>query len=130
MIDNNDKKLRRIELYTSTALQVGVTLSAVFIITGVILFLINHKQTTSYHIFVNPGYLFPHSFSALVKSLKSGQGIGFIVLGSLLLILTPISRVATSILLFIYQKDKPMSLVTLFVLIVLISSFFVGIAVK
>lgn len=131
MTDISDKKLRSIELYTSIVLQLGVSLSAVFVIIGLILFLMKiNMNATSFHTYTSLRFKFPHNISTLIKSIREGQGIGFIVLGTLLLILTPISRVATSILLFVNEKDKPMSLVTLFVLIVLISSFLLGVAVK
>jgi uncharacterized membrane protein len=49
-----------------------------------------------------------------------------VVLGVLLLILTPILRVAVGVLSFMYEKDAPMTVVTLYVLAVLIASFFLA----
>ena len=48
------------------------------------------------------------------------------MLGVLILILTPILRVAVGVLSFLYEKDPPMALVTLYVLVVLVGSFFLA----
>jgi len=57
------------------------------------------------------------------RQIEAGRGQGVVVLGVLLLILTPILRVAVGVLSFIYEKDPPMVIVTLYVLFVLILSF-------
>lgn len=119
------------ELIISTVLQAGVLISSVIILVGIILFFTHiHSNINSYKVFTSSTYYFPHSISTLESSIRTTTGVGFIQLGVLLLILTPILRVATSILLFKHQKDRPMMLVTLFVLVVLVGSFIVGVAVK
>lgn len=131
MTKRRDKTTRRIELIISLVLQVGVAVSSAFIVMGLILFLTKQSPSAhhSYKYYTSSSFSFPHRFSTLKSALKSGSGIGFISLGVLLLILTPIVRVATSAVSFLIGRDKPMVLVTLFVLIVLISSFCIGMAV-
>ena len=69
---------------------------------------------------------FPHSFASLGHSIAQGDGRGIVVLGVLILILTPILRVAVGVVSFLYEKDPPMALVTLYVLVVLVGSFFLA----
>ena len=127
----NKMTSKSLEHTISRVLQVGVVSSALIILAGVILlFTHNYQHQSSYHQLTTNTYSFPQSISTLKSSVSKGAGIGFIELGVLLLILTPILRVATSILLFIRIKDLPMTLITLCVLIVLVSSFILGILAK
>lgn len=122
---------RRMELAISTVLRVGVLISVTVIATGLALMFAHHgawlaiRGSVSYKR-VTATTLFPHSFGGLVRSLGRGQGRGVVVLGVLLLILTPVLRVAVGVLSFLYEKDAPMTLVTLYVLVVLVGSFFVA----
>jgi uncharacterized membrane protein len=126
---HQDIYIRRVELLVSLVLQVGVLLSSTVIFIGLVLFFV-HAKSGPYKLFTTTHYAFPHSIRELTLSLKAKSGIGFIELGVLLLILTPITRVAVSILSFLIIRDKLMTLITLFVLIVLISSFWLGMAVR
>ena len=126
------KQITASESLVSLVLQIGVAVSSVIILLGLILFFIQIKPlgVVSYQQFITGTVSFPHSLATLITALQNGNSSGFIMLGVLLLIMTPIMRVATSVLLFLHQHDIPMTLVTLFVLIVLICSFFVGIVVR
>ena len=55
-----------------------------------------------------------------------GRGQGLIQLGALLLIATPIARVAFSVYVFARQRDRLYIVVTLIVLILLLGSFLGG----
>ena len=118
------------ELIVSSVLQAGVVVSSVIILVSMILFFTHGNQNGSYHQFTTTTYSFPHSTSALKTAIKAGEGTGFIELGVLLLILTPILRVAISVLLFLRQHDMPMTIVTVLVLLILVGSFYVGVIVK
>ncbi|MCL4357335.1 DUF1634 domain-containing protein [Patescibacteria group bacterium] len=139
----HSESLQNMEIVVSAVLQAGVIVSSVIILIGITLFFIHAHQAPalqhSYRRYTAANYSFPHTLAALKNSdtlaaLKNsamtGQGVGLIELGVLLLILTPVLRVATSILLFRRQRDWPMTLVTLFVLVVLIGSFILGITVR
>lgn len=122
------------ELVVSSVLQIGVILSSAIILTGIVLFFVHGHQNNSlndtFHRFTAANYSFPHSLSSLKISIRQGDGAGFIELGVLALILTPILRVASSILLFLRNRDRPMMTVTLIVLLVLIGSFILGLSIK
>lgn len=125
---DNEKTTKQIEVIVSTVLQIGVSVSAIFIFLGIILFFKKSRINNNYRYYISRSFHFPHSFIGLFSSIKGGHPVSYIVLGVLLLILTPVLRVATSIFLFLYKKDIPMSLVTLFVLIILFFSFYLGFA--
>ncbi len=132
---NRQKLPVHAELIISRVLQVGVSLSAVIILVGIGLFFVQSDQnhalnSGSYHQFTATTFAFPHSITALSNAVQAGEGTGFIEFGVLLLILTPILRVAFSIVLFWRQHDRPMVGVTLAVLLVLVGSFILGVVVQ
>ena len=110
-------------------LRVGVTISAVLIAIGVIMVLLGDKSAD-----------FPASLSQLIKTdygrptlnlvqLAAGVAafspISIVELGLLILLATPVVRVAASILLFAAEKDMIYVVLTVFVLAVLLFSIFV-----
>jgi uncharacterized membrane protein len=124
-----DEKIRMTEVTISLVLRIGVTLSALIFILGLVITFIHHPSfasfsgSVSFHSLTSVNSSFPHSFSALESSVAAGRGSGIIVLGTMLLILTPILRVAVAVVSFSLEKDPAMTLVTIFVLLVLILSF-------
>ncbi len=127
-----EDKVRKVELAISLVLRVGVTLSVGVISVGLALMFAHHSAYTaitgdfSYKALTAQNTPFPHSFAALAHSIDRGEGRGIVVLGVLLLILTPVLRVAVGVLSFLYEKDLPMALITLCVLAVLVGSFFLA----
>ncbi|MHB8309555.1 MAG: DUF1634 domain-containing protein [Metallibacterium sp.] len=125
-----EEKIRKVEIAISLVLRVGVIVSVLVILAGLVMMFIHHPRAldagSSYRVLVAPNADFPHSLGQLRQSLAAGAGRGVVVLGVLLLILTPILRVAVSVLSFVYEKDPPMVIATLFVLSVLIFSFFLA----
>lgn len=128
-----DKSVKSMEALVSSVLQIGVVLSSLIILAGIILFFTGSHTNLgneSYKYLATESYSFPHSASSIIKGLKTMQPTAVIETGVFLLILTPVIRVATSVLIFLRLKDRPMTLVTLFVLAVLIGSFFLGMKVS
>lgn len=127
-----EEKIRKVEIAISLVLRIGVTLSVLVIAVGLGIMFAHHSEYTSftgsfsYKQLTSSTSQFPHSFSALGHSVASGQGRGIVVIGVMILIATPILRVAVGVLSFLYEHDVPMALVTLYVLIVLIGSFFLA----
>ncbi len=124
------RRVRQVELAISWVLRIGVLVSVLVIAVGLLLMFLHHPQQarllgdgSNYRALVRPGADFPHSLAQLRTALAAGRGSGVVVLGVLLLILTPMLRVAVSVLSFVYERDPPMVLVTLFVLLVLVLSF-------
>lgn len=130
--------LTRMELVISYALRAGVLLSAAVILVGILSFTLkrdtgyarvlpHHLQDIlTFHQARGPGF-FPTSFPAVLRGAMAGKPYAIIGLGMLLLILTPIVRVALSVFFFLAQRDWLYVGITLFVLAVLTFSLFSGI---
>ena len=126
------EKVRKVEVVISLVLRVGVVVSVLVISAGLGLMFAHHgaylpiRGHFSYRQLTSRSTPFPHSFSSLGRSIARGEGRGIIVLGVLILILTPVLRVAVGVVSFLYEKDPTMALVTLYVLAVLVGSFFLA----
>jgi uncharacterized membrane protein len=132
------ESLTRMELVISYALRAGVLLSAGIILVGILSFALrqdtgyarvlpHHLQNIlSFHQASGPGF-FPTSLSAVLQGAMAAKPYAIIGLGMLLLILTPIVRVALSALFFLALRDWLYLGITLFVLAVLMFSLFSGI---
>jgi uncharacterized membrane protein len=130
--------LTRMELVISYALRVGVLLSAAVILVGIVLYALtqntgyakvlpHHLQDIlAYHSSSGPAF-FPASPAAVFREAIAGKPYAIIGLGMVLLILTPIVRVALSVFFFLAQRDWLYVGITLFVLAVLAFSLFRGI---
>jgi uncharacterized membrane protein len=124
-----EEKVRKIEIAISYVLRIGVTVSVAILAVGLGLMFAHHgvyasiTGSFSYHALTGPHSPFPHNFGPVFRGVARGEGRAVVVLGVLVLILTPILRVATGVISFIYEKDPPMTIVTSFVLFVLILSF-------
>lgn len=115
--------LRQAEVVVSHVLRWGVILSAAIIALGVVLF---YAQYLTGHVSTAQAQAFPHTLAAEIAALQAGQAVGVIVLGLLLLLLTPVMRVAVSIVVFAIEHDWLYTVITLIVLIILFISFFSG----
>ncbi len=104
----------------------GVILSAIFVLAGAALYLIRHPApVTNYRVFQGePTEL--RSVTGIFHEALAFRGRGLIQLGLLILIATPIARVAFSLLAFLYERDWTYVMVTLTVLAVLIYSLVGG----
>jgi uncharacterized membrane protein len=111
-----------VEELIGTLLRVGVTLAAAVVLFGGTVYLVRHGLTApQYHVFVGePTDL--RGLSGTVKDAFAFGGRGLIQLGLLLLIATPLARVAFSVAAFALQGDRLYVVVTLVVLAVLIYS--------
>ena len=127
-----EEKVRKVEVAISLVLRTGVVLSVLVVAVGLGLMFAHHNAYLpitghfSYRRLTSRSTPFPHTFASLGHSIAEGDGRGVVVLGVLILILTPVLRVAVGVLSFIYDKDPPMALITLYVLAVLVGSFFLA----
>jgi uncharacterized membrane protein len=109
-------------------LRYGVALSSVVVVAGLVLVLFapppGTPETLQGAIAANFGRptLSP---SALAAAVAQGNGIGVLQLGLLILIATPITRVAASVILFLRDRDALYVGVTLLVLTMLLLALFV-----
>jgi uncharacterized membrane protein len=111
-----------IERLLARLLQAGVLVSTLLVLTGGIIFLLHHGTSTPQysHFAGEPAEL--SSVRGIVHSASHGDGRGMIQLGLLVLIATPVLRVAGSLLAFVALKDRTYVVLTSVVLLLLASS--------
>ncbi len=112
----------RIDELIGGLLIVGVVVSSLIVLIGAGLYLKRHgTQLPNYHVFYGePSGL--RSVSGIIKEASSFSGRGIIQFGLLLLIATPVMRVAFAVVAFMIQRDRIYVGVTLIVLSVLLFS--------
>jgi uncharacterized membrane protein len=112
----------KVEAMMGNLLRVGVVTAAAVILIGGLLYLFRHRASMpGYHVFRGePADL--RSLRGIIGDAFSLHGRGIIQLGLLLLIATPVARVAFSVLAFMRQRDWVYVVVTLVVLSLLIYS--------
>ncbi|MDB5295861.1 MAG: hypothetical protein JWO31_1844, partial [Phycisphaerales bacterium] len=69
---------------------------------------------------------FPRSVGWVVAGVRAGHGRPLIVVGLMLLIATPVLRVAVSVAAYAVQRDRAFVLITAGVLALLVLSFVLG----
>ncbi|HXX24863.1 MAG TPA: DUF1634 domain-containing protein [Terriglobia bacterium] len=111
-----------VEEWIGNLLRAGVTLAAVVVLFGGSVYLARHGYAApQYHVFVGePTDL--RTISGIMKDVLAFRGRGLIQLGLLLLIATPVARVAFSVAAFALQRDRLYVVVTLIVFAILIYS--------
>ena len=125
----SDRSTRRVETGTAYILRAGVVLSLLLVLAGIGVEFARNPAVTSIEEFKRltaPRASFPHSPGAVWSGLRHGRGQAIIALGLLLLIATPVVRVAASVATFLYQGDRAFALITGVVLALLLLSFYLG----
>lgn len=104
--------MNKMETTIGNLLRAGVITAAAIVFMGGMVYLFRHGfDAVNYHVFQRaPSY--PFFF----------RGRGLIQLGLLILIATPIARVALSILAFARQRDKLYTIITIIVFCILMYS--------
>ncbi len=118
---------QQIDVIMGRLLQTGVILAASVVLVGGVLFLTRHRvPVTNYRVFQGePVEL--RQLSGILGEARRLSGRGLIQLGLLILIATPVARVAFSFLAFLWQRDWTYVAVTVVVLGLLFYSLFGGI---
>jgi uncharacterized membrane protein len=113
---------QRVDAVIGTLLRAGVLLAAAVVLSGGAFYLMQGGSTVpDYRVFHGePASL--RGMSGIVKQALALDGRGLIQLGLLLLLATPIARVAFSVVAFTLQRDRIYVGVTLIVLAVLLYS--------
>jgi uncharacterized membrane protein len=111
-------------------LRSGVVLSGTIIAIGTILFIANHSlDDTSSYLAYNPSMIphgnFPVSLGSIASGLVSLDSFSIIALGFLVLLATPVARVALSLFLFAAERDRKFVYLTAAVLAILLFSILV-----
>jgi uncharacterized membrane protein len=127
---DTDAAALRMELVISYLLRGGVILSVALIMLGVVVMFVRHPDylTSKAELdrLVSPGAAFPHALADVATGLGEFRGRTIVTLGLLVLIATPVLRVAASVVLFAIQKDWTYTLITATVLSLLLLSLALG----
>lgn len=125
-----DPRVHRVELIISTVLRAGVLVSLLLVATGIALSLVQHhawlSDPAAYTELMNNKRSIPDHITTVISGVAKGDGQAIVMLGLLALITTPVTRVAFSIAIFAYQKDRAFVWITTLVLALLGLSFFLG----
>ena len=116
----------RVERIIGTLLRFGVLLAAGVVMIGAIFYLARHGGETAHygHFQGEPSDL--RGFGGILAGAFEGRGRNIIQLGLLLLIATPVARVAFSVVAFTLERDRVYVVITLIVLAVLMWSLMGG----
>jgi uncharacterized membrane protein len=121
--------VRKVELLISHLLRIGVVSSLTVVVIGLIVCFVHHPdylRSDQMQQAISPAHATWHSLRGLFDGLLHLRGEAIIMTGLLLLIATPVMRVAVSIVAFIVERDSIFVAVTSFVLLMLILSFALG----
>lgn len=120
-LDRRMALVRQSELIISYVLRGGVFVSAAVILIGAVLYYLSSPRTGA-----SPGGLaYPHTLGAVFPALATGSPVAIITLGLLILLATPVIRVAVSIVAFALERDWRFVAVTVVVLTLLLASILV-----
>jgi uncharacterized membrane protein len=116
----------RVEQVMGNLLRAGVILAAAVVLLGGVVYLSRHGgERVDLRVFRGePADL--RSPAGIVADVLEFRGRGIIQFGLLLLIATPVARVAFSVFAFLWERDYTYVVLTLVVLGVLLGSLFVG----
>jgi uncharacterized membrane protein len=107
---------KKIDLWMAALLRTGVLLAAALVLAGGVLYLTQERgPLRNYHVFQGEPAQF-RTVSGILHEASRFTGPGLIQLGLLVLIATPIARVAFSVVAFLYERDWTYVVVTLIVL--------------
>lgn len=114
------------DLIIGNLLRAGVVISGAIVFIGGLVYLFRHgAEAPAYHVFHGePSDL--RGVPGIWRDVLAHRGRGIIQLGLLLLIATPVARVAYLIYAFALQKDRLYAMVALIVLLLLTYGLFGG----
>jgi uncharacterized membrane protein len=111
-------------------LRVGVIVSMTVILSGLVLSFIHHPQyvrsRTALGTLTDARVEYPHRLRDVVGQVREGRGQAIVMLGLLLLIATPVSRVAFAVVAFAIERDRLYVAIAAMVLLLLLLSFLAG----
>ena len=123
-------RVRKVELLISNLLRFGVVASLAIIVCGTLLSFVHHPSyvtaPSELQRLTRPGAAFPHTLTDVLRGVMVLRGQAIVVVGLLVLVATPVARVAVSIFAFLYQRDRVFVVLTSIVLFLLLLSFVLG----
>ena len=118
------------DITISTLLRTGVILSIVIIFTGLMITFVHHPDYFSSRpqlgTLTSPGVHFPSTFVEVVQGVRHARGQAIMAAGLLLLIATPVARVALSVVIFLVERDHLYAVITTAVFAILMIAFALG----
>jgi len=118
----------RVDQLLGNLLRVGVIIATIVAVTGGVLFLARHGLEPAGHRVFHGEPVELRSVGGIVRAALAFHTDAIVQLGLVLLIATPVARVAMSLVAFILQRDRVYIVVTSIVLALLIFSLTGGIA--
>jgi uncharacterized membrane protein len=116
----------------SRLLRTGVLAAMAVILIGLVATFIHHPQYVHSRSALGPltdaTILYPHTYHEIAEQLRAGRGQALVILGLLMLVATPVARVAFSIIVFAIERDRLYLTITSLVLALLGLSFVLGAA--
>ena len=111
---------RRLEVLIGRLLQIGVLASAALVLAGGVMMLVHHGAAISdFRAFVGaPEWL--RSVAGIFRAALALDSLGLLQLGLILLIATPVARVAFTLVAFAIQRDRIYVVLTAIVLVALL----------
>ena len=126
----NDSTIGGVEIAISLILRIGVVASLSIVVLGTVLSFVHHHDYFSshdeLHRLTSPPADFPRTATQIWQGVQHARGQAVIMAGLMLLLATPVLRVAVSILAFTYEKDGAFIIITSVVLTLLLLSFVLG----
>jgi uncharacterized membrane protein len=123
-------RIAQTELAIGRVLRVGVASSLILMATGTVLSFLGPSAYGSgaadVQRLIGPRGSFPRTLAWLGHGLAHADGQAIIVAGLLLLIATPVVRVAVSVVAFAIERDRTYVAITVVVLALLLLSFALG----
>ena len=117
-LDPDDNVIRKTELVISGVLRGGVLLSVSVVLVGITYFYALRFAGKL------PHPTFPDTLQAVLRGVLAGNALAIVVLGLLILLATPVLRVAVSIAAFAIEEDRTYVVITTLVLAILMFSIF------
>ncbi|GAE83083.1 DUF1634 domain-containing protein [Bacteroides reticulotermitis] len=123
---------RDVEQYIGKLLRYGVILSSLITVFGGVIYLLQHHSKTADYTPTPSGQPFPgvdqylRELNTILSGVLSFDGAAIIQLGVLVLIATPIIRVAFSAFSFLIEKDYLYVCITLIVLAIILANMILG----
>lgn len=110
----------RVEQLVGRLLQIGVLVAAAVVVIGGVAMLVRHGGTTAdFRVFRGePAML--RSVDGIVRGVLAHDGRAIVQLGLVLLIATPVARVALTLVAFVMQRDRLYTIMTAVVLALLL----------
>jgi uncharacterized membrane protein len=113
-----------------TLLRAGVLLSVGIVTAGMVITFVHHPDYFSSRpalgTLTSPGAHFPSTLVEVIAGVWRGSGQAVVTAGLLLLIATPVARVALSIVSFVIERDRLYVAITTAVFVILMIAFAVG----